>query len=214
VNIEEARNRFTALERKLLTDEANAAALRDLLDTRLTARSRALQEAETALLARQLFEVITERKREQVRAKIEDLVTYGVQSVFGDHLHFRIEQKSSRNQVAFEYRIVTAVGDDQHVTDLRGHHGGGLVALVGFLLRVVMVLFSSPQRRRIIFLDETMAALDGDKRQPFARLMVELGTKLDLQFVLITHSPEYLEDADVAYEARQVSGRTTFVRTD
>jgi DNA repair exonuclease SbcCD ATPase subunit len=149
--------------------------------------------------ARVLFEQLTDKKRELVRGKIEALVTHGLQSVFGPSYRFLIEQKLSRNQVTFEYRIQHEFGGEWRESDLRGHHGGGLVSLTGFLLRVVMVLFTHPPRRRIIFLDETMAALDGDKRAPFADLLRSLGHQLNMQFVFITHSPEYTSDADKVY---------------
>lgn len=155
--------------------------------------------SELAVQARVLFESLTDKKREVVRTKIEALVTHGIQSVFGPDYQFRIEQKLARNQVTFEYRIFHAFEGELRESDLRGAHGGGLVALVGFLLRVVMVLFVHPPRRRIIFLDETMAALDGDKRAPFAQLLRSLGEQLRMQFCLVSHSPEYAADADKVY---------------
>ncbi len=155
---------------------------------------------DTALKARVLLEQLTDKKREIVRTKIEALVTHGIQTVFGPDYDFRIEQKLSRNSVTFEYKIRHLFKGEVHESDLRGYHGGGLVALVGFLLRVVMVLFTRPARRKVIFLDETMAALDGEKRAPFARLLVTLADQLDMQFVLITHSIEYTTDADTSYE--------------
>ncbi len=161
---------------------------------------------------RQLFELLTDTKRELVRAKIEDLVTHGVQAVFGDTYTFKIEQGLARNQVTFDYRILQTVNDSVVETPLRGFHGGGLVALVGFLLRLVMVLFIHPPRRRIMFLDETFANLDADKRPALAKLLQNLGEQLKCQFVMITHSPEYVAEADTAYETRQVGTASTLVK--
>jgi DNA repair exonuclease SbcCD ATPase subunit len=156
--------------------------------------------ADVSLKVRILMEKMTEDKREAVRTKIEALVTHGIQAVFGEGYFFVIKQELKRNAINFDFKIIHEFGGERHESDLRGTHGGGLVALVGFLLRVVMVLFSHPTRRRTIFLDETMAALDGDKRVAFAHLLRTLGGKLGLQFVLITHSPEYSADADKVYE--------------
>ncbi len=172
-----------------------------LEQTRYLAEHEA-HEAVILLKTRKLFEELTDRKRELVRDKIELLVTHGIQAVFGPGYGFRIEQAVKRNNVTFSYRVLEAREGEVLDTPLRGYHGGGLVALVGFLLRVVMVLFTYPPRRRIIFLDETMAALDGDKRGPLGRLLQELGSKLDMQFVMVTHSPEYADDADVVYGVR------------
>lgn len=189
--------------RQLHTDVAGRRNRRDLLreqleKTRLEV-SNLEQESEDALAARHLFEHLAEHKREIVRDKIELLVTHGIQSVFGPTYEFKIEQAISRNQVTFEYKIIHEFNGEKRVSDLRGYHGGGLVALVGFLLRLVMVLYTRPARRRILFLDETMAALDGDKRQSFGALLRGLGDTLGVQFVLITHSPEYTEEADKVY---------------
>jgi DNA repair exonuclease SbcCD ATPase subunit len=183
-------------------------ARRDLLQEQLGQRESEVlvlnSEAEVFTQVRTLFQTLEDSKRELVRSKIEALVTYGIQSVFGPHYAFRIEQKTARNQVTFEYRIKHEFEGSVHESALRGAHGGGLVALVGFLLRVVMVLFAHPARRRIIFLDETMAALDGDKRGAFAALVRRLGDSLGLQVVLITHSPEYADEADKVYLVRPI----------
>jgi DNA repair exonuclease SbcCD ATPase subunit len=170
------------------------------LDTRVTT---AKQAAEELVQARVLFENLTDSKRELVRSKIEALVTYGIQAVFGPDYSFSIEQKLARNQVTFEYRVHQTFGSDVRVTELRGAHGGGLVSLIGFLLRMVMVLFVHPPRRRIMFLDETFANLDADKRPALAKLLQSLGASLNVQFVMITHSPEYVDEADMVYEIRR-----------
>lgn len=189
---------------------AVAVARKGLLQEQLANREKEVSDAERASeigrMARALLEQLTDAKREVVRSKIEDLVTHGIQAVFGSEYSFRIEQKTARNNVTFEYRIVHHFGGQTRESGLRGYHGGGLVALVGFLLRVVMVLFIHPPRRRILFLDETFANLDSDKRDPLARLLLELGQSLEIQFVLITHSEEYADVADKTYEIRQDSG--------
>lgn len=181
--------------RKQLLEEQRVAAEARVESARAT--------AETMIQVRTLFENLTDKKRELVRSKIEALVTHGVQAVFGESYAFKIEQKTQRNQVTFEYRILQKEGDGWVETELRGAHGGGLVATVGFLLRLVMVLFVHPPRRRIIFLDETFANLDADKRPALAALLQSLGEKLSCQFVMITHSPEYVDAADKAYEIRR-----------
>jgi DNA repair exonuclease SbcCD ATPase subunit len=206
----------TAYLKTVREDLNRQAARRDL-----TLETISEREAEVASLSvavenfnevRILFERLTEDKREVIRTKIEALVTHGIQSVFGPEIYFKIEQRIARNQVTFEYKIVHEYGGEKRESDLRGYHGGGLVALVGFLLRVVMVLFSHPARRRVIFLDESMAALDGDKRTAFAALLRTLGEQLGMQFVLITHSPEYASDADKVYEVLpDLNGRAKIV---
>lgn len=171
------------------------------------------ESVDVALKTRELFQTLTDAKRELVREKIELLVTSGIQAVFGPNYGFSIEQKIARNQITFEYKITYLSGGEWHKSPLRGYHGGGLVALVGLLLRVVMVLFTYPPRRRFIVLDETLAALDGDKRPLVAKLMRNLGDELELQFLLVTHSPEYAEDADVVLEVRpSQSGHSQIVR--
>jgi DNA repair exonuclease SbcCD ATPase subunit len=207
--LQELSTRVLAERRELDTLTAQRSAILGMISQREGQIREDAEAAEVATKARVLLENLTEKKQELVRSKIEGLVTHGVQAVFGPDYAFKIEQKTARNQVTFEYRILHYFEGTVHESDLRGYHGGGLVALVGFLLRVVMVLFVHPPRRRLILLDETMAALDGDKRQSFAKLLVTLGNQLNCQFVLITHSPEYQEEADKVYEITQTSGVST-----
>jgi hypothetical protein len=210
--IRQAFDHLDLLERRVTAREAQRELLSEQRSTKTLRVSALEQEIESTRHARQLLEQLTTRKQELVRSKIEDLITYGIRAVFGPDYTFKIEQKLARNNVAFDYKIIHEFDGASYESDLRGHHGGGLVALVGFLLRTVMVLYSHPPRRRVIFADETMAALDGDKRGPFAKLLTEMGSKLGMQFIIITHSPEYAEDADLVYEIRQTAGTSKLVK--
>jgi DNA repair exonuclease SbcCD ATPase subunit len=195
-------------------DKGRKRLLEEQLEAAETRVSSAQANAEALTQVRSLFESLTDKKREMVRSKIEALVTHGIQAVFGPDYAFAIEQKTARNQVTFNYRILQKEGDEWVATDLRGYHGGGLVAMVGFLLRLVMVLFTHPPRRRILWLDETFANLDADKRDPLAKLLQSLGKELKCQFVMITHSPEYIDEADKAYEIRRVGDSAQLMTVD
>ncbi len=210
-DLNQLEGRVRDLRDAVARDEGRQGVILEQLQEQTVRRDSARETAELALNTRLLLEKLTDSKREVVRDRIESLVTFGIRAVFGAEYTFRIVQGTARNNVTFNYRVTRDMGGEVDLdTDLRGSHGGGLVALVGFLLRVVMVLFVTPSRRRIILLDETMAALDGDKRAPFAQLMRQLGEKLDLQFLLVTHSEEYVEDADKAYTIKSSGGRARF----
>lgn len=202
MNVAELEAAVRLRQDRLLALETRAAGLTERQQS-LTDEIAALEFArDAAINCRELFGTLTDAKRELIREKIELLVTTGIQAVFGPNYGFSIRQETKRNVVTFEYEITYLSGGQWHKSPLRGHHGGGLVALTGLLLRVVMVLFSHPARRRFIALDESLAALDGDKRPLVAKLMKTLGEELGMQFVLVSHSPEYAEEADVVLEVQ------------
>jgi ABC-type lipoprotein export system ATPase subunit len=57
------------------------------------------------------------------------------------------------------------------------------------------------KRAKIIFLDETFAAVDSDYIEPLSLLIKELCEKLGLSVLLVTHNRGFLEFADHSYRA-------------
>src|ERR1035437_2164634 len=116
------------------TGEARALALRGKAVQSELAEAKELRETLTQAVA--VLTSIGEARQEDAQRRIESLVTYGLRTVFEDDLSFHLVQTVSRNaaQVDFVVRTTLAAGEqiDTPVMDARG---GGLVAVVGFMLR-------------------------------------------------------------------------------
>lgn len=177
-----------------------------LEEQRVTSVERA-QEAEAdgqlVLQARLLLETFSEEAQEALRARVEGLVSRGLQVIFGSDYGFRVEVGQSRGQAAMLFRIISADGE----RDPLQSHGGGIVNVVSFVLRVVVAALT-PGLSRCLILDEPFAQLSNEYLEPMAEFLRELVDVTDLQLLIVSHEPEVAAVADKAYRLRKVGGRT------
>jgi DNA repair exonuclease SbcCD ATPase subunit len=83
-----------------------------------------------------------------------------------------------------------------------GAQGGGPSDTIGFMLKLLVIIFHGRDRvRPVLFLDESFSHLSEEylpaMSQVIRKFVDELGN--DLQIVLVTHQPQFVEVADVAY---------------
>lgn len=150
------------------------------------------------------------RQQEAVR-RIETLVSAGLRSIFGEGMTFavKMEQKSRRSEVEFVVR--SQAGDQIVETPILDARGGGVAAVSGFLLRLIILLLH-PRARRILFLDESFAQLSAEYEEPCAEFLRELADRAGVQIVLVTHSEAFSPVADYVYRTSQVDGWTKISR--
>jgi ABC-type uncharacterized transport system YnjBCD ATPase subunit len=163
-----------------------------------------------------LLTTIGEQRQENMQREIEDGVTRGLQVIFGEELSFHIvtSVKNNSAQVDFMIRSVYDVDDgkggvaplvvDTPVMEARG---GGMVAVVGFVLRLVLLL-KTPGARRVLLLDESFAHVSREYEPRVAEFLSEVSKNAGVQIILITHSDAFSDVADQRYHLALESGVT------
>lgn len=147
-----------------------------------------------------LLNSIGEDKQQEAQEKIEGIITRGLQAIFGETFSFHIKQSLKGKNASVEFFIRTMLGDKPIETPVLESHGGGVAAIVGFLLRVTVLLLSKEQNvARIIVLDETFGMVSDEYLDPLAEFIRELVDKADLQIIMVTHQKEWQEYADATY---------------
>ena len=175
-----------------------------------TAEAKDLSEAIEALEeASALLNSYADERQEEVRKRLEVIVTHGLQTIFGEDITFHVEQKLVAKRTEIEF-LLRSPGPDGTVveTSVMDARGGGVAAIVGFLVRVVIVMLKK-DARKILFLDETFAHLSAEFEPRLAEFIKELVEKTSVQIVMVTHSLSYSDDADVVYRFSQSGGVTT-----
>ncbi len=191
----------SAAERQLGVVEAQRAIVDELQQTTkdLDSDIQLLTYASTAL--EQLLKSVSVESLETV----EQLVTYGLRTVFEDHpLGFKIEVSTKFKQQWMEPKLVQG-----NVTaPILDAHGGGPASVVGFLLRLLVCrrLGLAP----VIVLDEQFAHVSAEYVENVAKLLRELTDKLGFTFILVTHDRGFLSYAHHGYEAKETSSGTIF----
>lgn len=186
-----------ALDREVGAAHAVAAAGK-ALQTEITAL-----KADIALLEKvaALLSGIGEARQSALQSQIETLVTQGLQSIFGDEtLSFHLVPGTRASTPVIDFEVRSRLGDEIVATDVMDARGGGLAAIVGFLLRLVVALLSSANTRdTVLLLDETFSHVSVEYVPALSAFLRQLVDKTGAQIILVTHRPAFGDDADVRY---------------
>lgn len=167
-------------------------------------RQLRLAESEAASLAAQadlhrkaeaLFTSLGEQAQETARQKIEELATRALQVIFGAEHSFVLNPGQRAGQATLELLIRSVYPDGVVETPVLEARGGGMAAVIGFVLRLVVLLLT-PELRRVLVLDEPFAMVSASFEGSLAEFLVEVARKTSTQIVLVTHSPIYGGYAD------------------
>jgi len=144
-------------------------------------------------------------KKESSILKIEQLVSYGLQTVFSDPSYeFKIEEKVRKNQVSFDFRVFSDSFNSQEGLNIMDSRGGGIVNIVSFLLRVVIYVLLDRKAERFMVFDEPFNNLSEAYHENLVTFLKTLSAKMNFQFVIVTHQRSTIEMADKVYEFKKV----------
>lgn len=209
-----------------------------MIDTRLSQARRLVdrQRTEAQLLAQQgkhlleeirqlnqvvelhekaalVLSAIGEQRQDAAQRSIETLVTEGLQTIFGDDLSFHLVPGVRAKTPVVDLVVRSRLADGTTVdTDVLAARGGGLAAVVGFLLRLVILLLSKNKQDTVLFLDETFAHVSAEYLPRLIEFLKDLVAKTGVQIILVTHEESFQEAADVIYRFQLVDGLTQVTR--
>jgi DNA repair ATPase RecN len=156
-----------------------------------------------------LLTTIGEQEQDIARAQVEGLVTRALQVVFGEELSFKLKPGTRANQAVLDMLLVSEYGSGTLETPVLDARGVGMAAVVGFALRlVIMLLTPETEVRRLLVLDETFAHVSASYESRVAEFLREVADKAGVQVFLVTHSSAYGEKADSRYRLSQAGGFT------
>lgn len=158
----------------------------------LSQRIEALDEAAAVLNG------YADSRQVELQTKIESIVTHGLRTIFGDDMSFHIKA-SQTGKYPTALFTVRSLKDGQTVeTNIMDARGGGVAAVTGFILRLILLLLK-PNARPVLFLDETFAQLSEEYEPALAEFMKELVERTPVQILMVTHSHAYDDVADKTY---------------
>lgn len=156
---------------------------------------------------------IGEERQDAAQRSIEALVSQGLQTIFGDDLSFHLVPGVRAKTPVVDLVVRSRLADGTTVdTDVLAARGGGLAAVVGFLLRLVILLLSKNRQDTVLFLDETFAHVSAEYLPRLIEFLKDLVTRTGVQIILVTHEESFLEAADVVYKLQLVDGLTHATR--
>lgn len=161
------------------------------------ARLRAQAELQEKVAV--LLNSIGEERQESARHQVEELVTRALQVIFASNLSFHMIQSVRANRAEVDFVIRSEYGGQVVETPVMEARGGGMAAVVGLVLRLVVLLLT-PGARRFLALDESFAHVSASYEPRVAEFLREVADKAGVQVLLITHSDAYSDLADARYQ--------------
>lgn len=156
---------------------------------------------------------IGEERQQEAQNQIESLVTQGLQKIFGPHLTFKVVQSVKGRTPVVDFVIQTTLADGKvRETDILSAMGGGVSAVTGFLLRLVVLLLDKSKKSSILVLDETFAHVSDAYLPALADFLREIVDKAQVQIIMVTHQQIFSEVADKAYRFSLDSNGYTVAR--
>lgn len=147
---------------------------------------------------------MSEKLQDSVQELVESIVSRGLQTIFQDDMEIKLTNKMVGRRPETDITLVSG----ELETSILNARGGGVAAVAGFLLRVVMLLLA-PNTRRVMFLDEAFAQVSVDYEERLSQFISELCVNAHLQIILVTHSTAYFDAADRAFSVSQKNGKTS-----
>jgi DNA repair exonuclease SbcCD ATPase subunit len=139
--------------------------------------------------------------------KIESIVTAGLQLVFKDpQMGLLVEKKEGAR--GNTYRLLVRQGE---ITgEPMSTRGGGVVNIVAFLLRVILI--KRFKLAQFIVLDESFNNVSPDYQPRVSELLHEMCQKFKFTIFAITHQPRLIRQADAVYRVSAVKGQPPVLR--
>lgn len=185
--------------RRLSSERAAASAA---VGSARTSAARATEAAEVGMHVNAFFALLAEDQRRELEQKVQTLVDYGVQSIFGANHRFLVKSELRGKTVRTEFFLV----EDGHELPLLDATGGGVGDVVSFLLRVVMLCLVRPVQQRVMILDEPFKFVSTSHFAKLEVLLRELTQQLDLQLIMVTHQPALMDAATTLIKVTKQGG--------
>lgn len=129
---------------------------------------------------------------------IASLITNGLNYIIDDqNLKFKIKQEYKNNRIHMKFVL------EQDGTEGEPLHsfGGGAAVVISLILRLCIM-----QRMglgNLLILDESMVALANAYVPSAASFMRTLSEQMGVNILMVTHNPEFIQNAHLAYEGQK-----------
>jgi DNA repair exonuclease SbcCD ATPase subunit len=161
--------------------------------TNLTEAKRSLHRHEQA---REIIREVGLATQQQLQFHITDITSLALEAVFDDPYALVTEFIDRRNKTECDLYFER----DGDLVDPLTASGGGAVDVAAFALRVASWSMQNPKSNNVLILDEPFRYLSVNLLSKASEMLKQISKELDLQIIMVTHSPELVEAADTVFE--------------
>jgi len=142
--------------------------------------------------AREIVRLIATQIQSQLQFYLSDITSLALKAIFPNPYQLRVEFVQRRNKTECDLFLEKEGELFSPLSDL----GGGIIDVASFSLRLTLWSLRNPKTRNIIILDEPLRFLSDSYQENASLLIQELSKRLNLQFIIVTHSEKLAERAD------------------
>lgn len=149
-----------------------------------------------------LLQKTSDYARQQVKTRIEDIVSEALNVVFGGNHRFMIELSLKGNQPVAEYYL----NDETTLTKLEKpdyDRGGGKVDIIALALRLAVGEMENVEGP--LFLDEVGKHVSKEYAPAVAYFLKEYSANFGRQIILITHNADLAEIGEISLQVKRSS---------
>jgi DNA repair ATPase RecN len=135
--------------------------------------------------------------RKELEIHLSGIVTNALNLVFPDKYRFNIEHVFKYNKTAIDMYLTDS--DGNRLDDVLESVGGGVADVCSIALRLACIHLAGLPK--VIVLDEPFRAVSKDKHCLIAQMLKEFSKQLQVQWIIITHEMELLNENVIDLEA-------------
>ena len=169
----------------------------------LRSQSASLGKEETDLLYKsnlyqkcsEIFKSWLEDSMKRNVDSMSELATTGLRHIIHDQkLTFDIRQEAKYNRLAMKFILEDGGVEGDPIQS----YGGGAAVIISFILRIAVM--SRMKMANLLILDESLLAISNSYVPAAAAFIRQLSEETGINILLVTHNPEFLNHAHIAYE--------------
>jgi len=155
---------------------------------------------------RLFLQKVSDTAREQIKTRLEQIVTNALQAVRGQEYSFRVRiRPSAAGRPEIDFLTVTRVGDQEIESLPSLGKGGGVIDIISTTLKFAMLEIEN--NAGIIWMDEPFKFVSEEYVENASSLLQYMGETSGRQIIVITHNPEFVRTSNKKIKLLQRNGR-------
>jgi DNA repair exonuclease SbcCD ATPase subunit len=168
------------------------------LDQRILNNKRALIRQERA---REVVRQVGIKTVRELEFHISNIATLALESVFENPSELMARFVERRNRLECDIYLQDSEGER---IDPMDESGGSVVNITSFALRIASWTMGRPRSNNFIVMDEPFNNVPAELQGKVSAMLHEISERLELQLIIVTHSPELMESADRTFKISKV----------
>lgn len=159
------------------------------------------EDEESYTKAVELLSLVQKVTRDKIKESFEMIVTHALNYIFdSDQYSFHLVFGRRGNLQELNFAVQTP--DKNEPLDPMTTDAGGVLNIISFALRIVLMEVAHPKINGFIISDESFANLSEDYVDRAGQFLKEINQKMGRQIIAISHQPKMLESADKLIEVK------------